>query len=142
MGMDTAGSAEDVQLVAAFADLLATDADVATTEAHRLATRLVSVLGAGAVKVALERARQLRDEGFTPEGDSAYTTELARASQSYVAAALYSQATGAKLALPPDSWPFPPDTFKPTAGPARNLEKAAALLAAELDRLAYAPDSD
>lgn len=98
---------------------------------------LLASCGPGVLRVAAERARQVAEEGFTTESDSAYTTELARASQSYVAAALYAQATGSALTLPPDSWPFPPSEFKPSADPVRNLEKAAALLTAELDRIEY-----
>lgn len=101
-----------------------------------IVTRVLGVLGPGAMRIARERARQLRQEGFSAERDrDLFTTELARASQSYVAAALYAQATGSALGLAPDSWPFADEMFKPSDDPVRNLEKAGALLAAELDRL-------
>lgn len=104
--------------------------------AVRAAAHLLSVLGAGAVRIAGERDRQLKEEGFSVERDrNLYTTELARASQSYVAAALYAQATGQPLGLAPDSWPWADAQFKPSSDPERNLEKAGALIAAELDRL-------
>lgn len=96
----------------------------------------MAVEGEGVRRIAQERARQQEEEGFSPERDrELYTTELARASQAYVAAALYAQSTGVALELPPDSWPFADSMFKPSADPVRNLEKAGALIAAELDRL-------
>lgn len=98
--------------------------------------QLEAELGAGALAIAGERRRQVSEEGFSVFRDrELFTTELALASQAYVAAALYAQATGQALGLAPDSWPWPAELFKPSASPARNLEKAGALLAAELDRI-------
>lgn len=98
---------------------------------------VISSAGEGIRLLAGERARQMGEEGFSVERDrELYTSELARASQSYVAAALYSQATGNVLGLAPDSWPWPASEFKPSSDPARNLVKAGALIAAELDRMA------
>lgn len=42
----------------------------------------------------------------------------------------------------PRSWPWPISTFKPSADPIRNLEKAGALLAAEIDRLQRAKEKN
>lgn len=95
-----------------------------------------AVLGPGAVAIVRERHRQIAEEGFSVLRDrELFGAELALASQAYVAAALYAQATGTALGLAPDSWPWPAELFKPSADPARNLEKAGALIAAELDRL-------
>jgi hypothetical protein len=98
--------------------------------------RAAALLGQGAVAIVRERRRQIAEEGFSVLRDrELFTTELAQASQAYVAAALYAQATGRALGLAPDSWPWPAELFKPSPDPARNLEKAGALIAAELDRL-------
>ena len=111
--------------------------------AHPEGTDVLSVLsdasaalGPGAVAIARERHRQIAEEGFSVLRDrELFGAELALASQAYVAAALYAQATGQTLGLAPDSWPWTAELFKPSADPARNLEKAGALIAAELDRL-------
>jgi hypothetical protein len=101
-----------------------------------LDARAVERIGPGGLAIVRERHRQIAEEGFSVRRDrQLFTTELALASQAYVAAALYAQATGQPLGLAPDSWPWPAELFKPSADPARNLEKAGALIAAELDRL-------
>lgn len=43
----------------------------------------------------------------------------------------------------PNGWPWPVESWKPSPEPARNLEKAGALIAAEIDRLERlaAPDA-
>jgi hypothetical protein len=71
-----------------------------------------------------ERRRQVAIEGWTPEHDSAYRNgELTRAAACY--------ALGAR---PPGMWPWADSWWKPGTKE-RNLEKAGALIAAELDRL-------
>ena len=80
--------------------------------------------------IAAERERQIKEEGWTPEHDAQHTgDELARAAVCY--------------ALPdriPDTiplvWPWAEEWFKPTPGDRiRELTKAGALIAAEIDRL-------
>ena len=82
--------------------------------------------------IAEERQRQIDGEGFTAEKDQLYTIDqLAWAAASY--------------ALPPNSstrsfkrthlWPWDPNTWKPSEDRVRELAKAGALIAAEIDRL-------
>ncbi|HKD60514.1 MAG TPA: hypothetical protein VKB47_08640 [Terracidiphilus sp.] len=97
--------------------------------------------------IAQERERQidaLDGEGYTAAHDDEYRgAELLRAASCYVEAArmlelgsciaVVSQANRARAA-----WPWHSAEFKPDADPIRNLEKAGALIAAEIDRLARA----
>lgn len=81
----------------------------------------------GVQKIESERRRQIAIEGWTPEHDSAYQNgELRRAAACY--------ALGAR---PPGLWPWADSWWKPSTVE-RNLEKAGALLAAELDRISAA----
>ncbi|MEM5449881.1 hypothetical protein [Paraburkholderia guartelaensis] len=80
--------------------------------------------------VLAERARQIAQEGWTPEHDDKY-----RDHEMSCAAACYAMYTLAYPAGdPPPAWPWAPDWWKPTTH-RRNLVKAAALLLAEIDRL-------
>lgn len=78
----------------------------------------------GVQRIEGERRRQIEIEGWTPEQDiSKYRSdELARAAACY--------ALGAR---PPGLWPWADSWWKP-GDPVRNLEKAGALIAAEIDR--------
>lgn len=97
----------------------------------------------GIERIAAERRRQLDVEGWTPEHDDTHKSgEMASAAASYAqAAALQSMipnSTGKDFQLGFNS--FPPKWFnagwwKPADDPVRNLEKAGALIAAEIDRL-------
>lgn len=81
----------------------------------------------GATRIARERQRQIDQEGWTAEHDDAYHHgELIRAAQSYLS---FGPDSG-----PPESWPWPPEWWKPSTDRVRNLEKAGALIAAEIDR--------
>lgn len=80
----------------------------------------------GAELIAQERARQVAQEGWTPDHDDEHIDgELVRAAQAYLLP------NGGFPAAA--SWPFT-DGFKPE-GRIRNLVKAGALIAAEIDRL-------
>jgi hypothetical protein len=46
------------------------------------------------------------------------------------------------MPYPADLWPLDPNLWKPSDDPIRNLEKAAAMLAAEIDRLIRARRED
>jgi hypothetical protein len=86
---------------------------------------------AAARDVLAERRRQQEVEGWTPERDDMYTNcELARA------AATYSVCTRAHELKVCDvvAWPWPIHWWKPSTY-RRNLEKAGALILAEMDRL-------
>lgn len=75
-----------------------------------------------------ERERQVSEEGWTSEHDALNDTdELVDAATAYIEA--YS-----KDSPKPDYWPWKREWYKPTTR-IRNLTKAGALIAAEIDRL-------
>lgn len=87
--------------------------------------------------IADERKRQIEVEGWTPEHDDTHTDgALAQAGACYAMAAHY-QASGWSpdrlLSLTP--FPWEREWWKPSVDPVRNLAKAGALIAAEIDRL-------
>lgn len=94
----------------------------------------------GAHRIAGERLRQLGEEGYTLEHDREHGIELTIAAVCYVVAAQYWE-TDRSLPSLSDledeawEWPWEPSTFKPAEDAVRNLEKAGALIAAEIDRL-------
>jgi hypothetical protein len=80
-----------------------------------------------------ERERQISAEGWTAEHDAEHDTyELTGAARCY---ALQAMCRGAVTDPPPPGWPWDEDWWKPSADPVRNLVKAGALIAAEIDRL-------
>lgn len=86
--------------------------------------------------IAAERVRQ-RKMGYTPEDDAAVHTkgQLAQAALCYTAhAAALLAGEGTPPAQPPTLWPWHPTAWNPKPTPRQNLIKAAALLAAEIDR--------
>lgn len=100
--------------------------------------------------ISAERLRQISKEGWTPEHDDEHDQrELARAAQSYIGHYVARQHVyGNTMRLPgivdgpkayqaedpPDSWPWNDEWWKPK-DPVRDLIRAGALIAAELDRL-------
>lgn len=95
---------------------------------------------AGTDLIAAERQRQIDTEGWTPEHDDAHTGfELIRAAMAYCAAAeassLGPEAAAATRAVIPGWWPWSQEWWNPDVDPVRNLTKAGALIAAEIDRL-------
>lgn len=105
----------------------------------------------GAMRIERERARQVVVLEWTPEHDEGHTGgELALAAIAYVVASYEAgwapaHEVGAELAAE-DFWPWPYDGasvgFKPSGDPIRNLTKAGALIAAEIDRLVRARASE
>lgn len=92
----------------------------------------------GAELIAAERDRQVSAEGWTPEHDDQHTRgELAKA------AGVYAMPFNGSWKLA--NWPWP-DGLKPapptTEARIRELEKAGALIAAEIDRLKRRADAD
>lgn len=91
----------------------------------------------GAELIAAERRRQIEEEGWTPEHDAEHEDgELA------IAAACYATPENERLYLyngdVPSDWPWAHEWWKPCPGPdnrVRELVKAGALVAAEIDRL-------
>lgn len=100
-------------------------------------------MSTGIQLIAKERQRQISKEGWTPEHDDEHRDmELNYAAQAYLIAAqqirIHSELSGRK----PDfafiaemNWPWDARWWKPSDDPVRNLIKAGALIAAEIDRL-------
>lgn len=94
----------------------------------------------GAEQIAAERQRQVEVEGWTPEHDDEHEFgELAGAGASYASLASRQIGSGmheAETKSPPSQvWRWPGDAWKPSSDPIRNLVRAGALIAAEIDRL-------
>lgn len=99
----------------------------------------------GAKRIALERSRQ-KDLGWDEAHDAHHTKgELLLAAECYLQAARvaksnysvkewYDQDRNGNL-LAPFDWPWEREAWRPSEDPIRNLEKAGALLAAEIDVL-------
>lgn len=86
---------------------------------------------AAVVDIARERDRQVIVEGFTPESNDRYEPGvLARAAACYALAG-FGFTTHAELKK---MWPFDAEQWKPT-DPRRDLEKAGALIAAEIEHI-------
>jgi hypothetical protein len=93
----------------------------------------------GAQLILDERFRQVNEEGWTSEHDDTHgNAELSLAACSYVEASL-SLLKGVPIANIQVSsqsydWPWE-ESWHPSGDPIRNLVKAGALIAAEIDRL-------
>lgn len=89
-----------------------------------------------------ERERQISQEGYEPEHDDHHASgELNDAAICYAkAAAKHARGEGLEYlqeAVPAGMfpWPWEDQWWKPSPDPIRNLVKAGALIAAEIDRL-------
>lgn len=90
----------------------------------------------GAELIAAERDRQIHVEGWTAAHDAQHSGgELAAAAKCY----LSSRAGTQFLTSAPGQWPWAHSWWKPSTDRVRNLVKAGALIAAEIDRLQAAP---
>lgn len=97
--------------------------------------------GSGVEMIAAERERQKSVEGWTPEHDDGHACgEISMAARAYVSVA--SELTRIPDAVeekwtgrPYGGWPWAYEWWKPSPDPIRNLVKAGALIAAEIDRL-------
>ena len=91
-------------------------------------------LPTGSELIAAERTRQLQQLGYTPTHDDDHRlSELSRAALAYTL--LASKQAHNPDASPPSQWPWHTKSWKPSPDPVRNLIKAGALIAAEIDRL-------
>jgi hypothetical protein len=93
----------------------------------------------GTERIVYERKRQIREEGFSLKRDLKYGNgELIQAARAYLFAArelgIPKHNHPMDVSEPPRYWPWPKEAWKPTSIE-RCLEKAGALIAAELDRL-------
>lgn len=82
--------------------------------------------------IAAERWRQTEIEGWTADHDDDEHggQELAEAAICYARAGI-----GAESDVVPERWPWSPQDWKPSGDGVRNLVRAGALIAAEIDRL-------
>ena len=98
-----------------------------------------ATLLSGAELIATERQRQMAQEGWTPEHDDRHRCfELLQAAESYVGAVSSPDVWAANHYVKPSphwNWPWAKKWWKPSPDPIRNLVKAGALIAAEIDRL-------
>lgn len=84
--------------------------------------------------IAVERHRQIDREGYDPEHDALHTDQvLIYAALCYGHQAL-EEPDSTRMDVP-DTWPWRDEDWKPTGDVVRDLTKAAALIAAEIDRL-------
>lgn len=81
--------------------------------------------------IRFERQRQINKEGWTPEHDAQHTDR----SLAYAAACYATHSHGVGFNSVPVVWPWECESWKPSDDPIRNLVKAGALIAAEIDRL-------
>ena len=106
--------------------------------ADKLEAELAALKEGGSGLIATERARQISTEGWTPAHDDEHELgELAAASVCYTNLA---QAQIADAVMESDTevhvdWPWSSDSWKPSDDPIRNLVKAGALIAAQIDVL-------
>ena len=89
--------------------------------------------------VVAERRRQVEAEGWTPAHDDKHKRrQLALAAQSYLATHAEPDVDCPRrphLNRECWNWPWSKKWWKPSKDPVRNLVKAGALIAAEIDRL-------
>lgn len=93
----------------------------------------------GVGMIADERLRQIKVEGWTPEHDDEHSScQMADAAKGYLLCAVLLQRgtpmSDRRIGLAP-GWPWDVESWKPSPDPIRNLVKAGALIAAEIDRL-------
>lgn len=89
--------------------------------------------------IAAERKRQIEVEGWTERHDDGHTSaQMAFAGACYAQAAgqiVFAKVKTIRLKEIPSMWLWARKWWKPSPDPIRNLVKAGALIAAEIDRL-------
>lgn len=108
------------------------------SKTEELAAVASSDLLAGVELIKAERLRQISQEGWTPDHDDTHRKhELGLAALSYLNCAVSPDEEGDEngKARPCWDWPWAKKWWKPSDDPIRNLVKAGALIAAEIDRL-------
>lgn len=90
-------------------------------------------LSAGAVAIERERARQIKEEGWTAEHDDKHPIGAMSCAAACYALATFHDAHYRDDGTPV-GWPWCRDWWKPRT-PRENLVRAGALIAAEIDRL-------
>lgn len=91
----------------------------------------------GAQLIADERLAQVQRDGWTPDHDDRHVEgELLSAAQSYIIEVM-DPGEAIHTGFWPENW-----IWNPSEDPVRNLVKAGALIAAEIDRLKRMDDGD
>lgn len=87
--------------------------------------------------IAAERQRQIEVEGWTPDHDAEHAdSEMADAAMCYIGTTVNEFTEySSELSKAPYAWPWDTKWWKPSNDPVRNLVKAGALIAAEIDRI-------
>lgn len=90
--------------------------------------------------IAAERTRQIEVEGWTKHHDDHHSkSEIVEGALSYAHHAGMQLTSKTPIVYayggPPPIWPWEASWWKPSPDPIRNLVKAGALIAAEIDRL-------
>lgn len=89
----------------------------------------------GAEMIAAERLRQITEEKWSYRHDDKHRGgELSSAAMAYIGVSKIKLIPG-WMPCAPDKWPWDERWWKPDTNPVRNLVKAGALIAAEIDRL-------
>jgi len=94
-------------------------------------------MDSGIEVIARERERQIR-KGFDAEHDNGHDGfELTRAAMSYAAVVASPDESSPEMcqSRSTDDWPWEDTDWNPSNDPIRNLARAGALIAAEIDRL-------
>jgi hypothetical protein len=98
-------------------------------------------MNTGVELIAAERQRQVEVEGFDAQHDDEHDGgSLGRAAVCYI-----TYEDKKKYQIRPDDrapayWPWEPESWRPSPDKIRNLVKAGALIAAEIDRLQRAKE--
>ena len=87
--------------------------------------------------IADERKRQIEEEGWTKEHDAQHKVDvLVKAAVCYALPPLSRADVSPDVGKPPFFWPFSQESWKPSPDDRiRELVKAGALIAAEIDRI-------
>jgi NTP pyrophosphatase (non-canonical NTP hydrolase) len=105
-----------------------------TSAKNGLRTAMVYPAADGITLINLERHRQKNQEGWTAEHDDEHTNyQLVRAASAYLSRCWWNDSTHVP-GIFPSQWAAQ-GWWKPSPDPVRNLVKAGALIAAEIDRL-------
>lgn len=110
--------------------------EIARSDSPDSSTSAISYHSHGAFLIALERHRQVTTESWTPEHDDEHVAgQLAHAARCYAGhgiGLIYGLDRQPRI---PQEWPWGGEWWKPSLDPIRDLTKAGALIAAEIDRL-------
>ena len=121
------------QEVASLAELVTKNERGPDWPDHTPADRQATLDLSGAQLIMNERNRQISAEGYTLEHDDAHDNHaLMHAAGAYLDATLFPKMFAK---FPPPCWPWEREDWKITDDPVRNLTKAGALIAAEIDRI-------